>query len=189
MGQSFSTIAIICEAESKDEKLEQLIKILENDFIKEDTEVEFGTAMNNLQARSNERLIMIYSNKIIIKIEDLTEVIEPKKLQEISKKLSLEILRATNSDTAGISQILIYQNGEHIREKTLGEEWESLEEMQKYFPDATENDLRHPEVGKVLDYEINGSGAISVIEEFERGLIKFDEYNEIKATIYKYKER
>lgn len=187
MGNSFSTIVIKCERESKETNLKKLVAILQENYTVEKSEISLKLAFEEVWRRDSERLLLLYSNNKAIKIEDLTESLEPNSLQKISAELSSEALRATNADTAGICQILLFQNGEHIREKTLGDEWESLEEFQKYFPDATEKDLEEIEVGIPTEYEINGSSAIAVIEEFEKGLIAHNEYSNFTASIYKYK--
>lgn len=188
MGHSFSTI-VIKYKEAKEASLSKLHSIIQDNYIEEKTGVKFDAAMEEVALRGSESLIVIYANEQVIKIEDLTDTILPEKLQRISKELATEVLRATYADTACISSVLLFENGDHIREKTLKEEWESLEQLQRYFPDATEKDLKPLEVGEKTKYESNGSNAIAVIQEFEKGFIKDGEYEDMVASIYKFKGR
>lgn len=188
MGYSFSTI-VIKYRENKNGGLEKLLSIIGENYREEKMKVKFSKAMEEVQLRNSESFIVIYANEQVIKVEDLTDTIRPEELQRISEELSTEVLRATNADTAGISSVLLFENGEHIREKTLREEWESLEQLQRFFPDATEKDMKPLEVGEKTKYESNGSNAISVIREFEKGLIEYEEYENMLASIYKFKGR
>ncbi|MFT4667303.1 MAG: hypothetical protein ACI8YQ_002233 [Polaribacter sp.] len=187
MGRNFSAIVIKSNRQNHQIHIKKLLTIIKRSFIEDKTNVKLEDALKNIEGRPSERLIVIYDNEQAIKIKDLTELIEPKEVQMISQDLSTEVLRATNSDTAGISNVLLYQNGELIREKTIGGNWESLELMQKYIPNATEKDLKAPEVGAITKYELNGSGAIRVLDEFEKGLISPNEYYTMLATVYKVK--
>ena len=187
MGQSFSTIVIRRKNENRNANLEKLMSIIRQNYNEDKSGINLHIAIDEVANRGSESLIIIYSNEKVIKIEDLTDTIERKKLEAISKELETEILRATNSDTVGVSVVLIYDKGELIREISYGLDWDSLEEMQKYIPDATEKDVKSPNIGEKTKYESNGSDAISVIHQFENELIDHDEYKDILASIFKLK--
>ena len=178
MGQNFGTIMINRIEEDSDNEVKQVLAKLQILFEKDKEGLTYNEFLNEKWNRGSEGLIGFFFNKRIIIIEDEYDLLKNDFLKELSENLKTEIVKATNSDSAGISIIQIYDQGNLIRMKSFGLE-DDLDML-------SGDELKSVEgIGKPTKYENNGSDATNVFSSFIIGKVDAEEINSM--TIYKEK--
>jgi len=160
MGQNLGTILIKRKEILDNRELTEVLSKINDQFEKDK---EGLTYQQFLEEKWNPKIIII---------EDEYDLIKNDLLKEMSKNLKTEVIRATNSDTAGISMIQIYENGELIRMKSYG-----LENNLDMLSGVELKSVKG--IGKLTKYEEKGSNAISVFNSFVNGKVEISAIKEM----------
>ena len=172
MGQNFGTILIKRKEILDDRELTEVLSKISDQFEKVKEGLTYQQFTEEKWNRNTEGLIGFFKNRKIIIIEDEYDLIKNDLLKEMSKNLKTEVIRATNSDTVGISMIQIYENGELIRMKSYG--------LENDLDRLSGNELKSVKgIGKLTKYEEKGSNAISVFNSFISGKVEISTIKEM----------
>ena len=178
MGQNFGRILIKQNEVNSDLEVNQVLLKINDQFEKDKEGLTYIEFLDEKWNRGSEGLIGFFYNQKIIIIEDEYNLLNDDFLKDTSELLNTEIAKVTNSDTAGISMIQIYDNGALIRMKSFGLE-DDLDML-------SEEELKSVEgIGTPTIYEQNGSDANNVFHAFITGKVESSEINDI--TIFREK--
>ena len=170
MGQNFGTILIKRNEINNGNEVTQVLSKINDQFNKDKEGLTYNEFLDEKWNRNSEGLIGFFNNENIIIIEDEYDLIKNDFLKETSEILNTEIVKATNSDTVGLSMIQIYENGELIRMKSFG-----LENDIAYLSEIEIKSIKG--IGEPSKYETNGSDATNVFQSFIEGKVEAKEIN------------